>query len=162
MIEQRRYLPRCTWQLMAQSGHRLVHCKCPLLGVKRTAPRRHWCVKRLRRDSFLCGQRLDVLRPGFEGFAYFSHVTMPLINSRDTTERPTAVVQCQLNNMRSNPEPLEAAGEASAKIMKRPWRDCWRDFFLCATMIADRPIAAIDHKLARRGQTFRVPGASSA
>ena len=87
-----------------------------------------------------------------EGFAHFSHVTMPLINSRDTTERPTAVVQCQLDNMRSNPEPLEAAREASAKIMKRPWSDRRSDFCLCATMVAKRTIGAIEHEPAGLGQ----------
>ena len=54
------------------------------------------------------------------------------------------MVQCQLNNMRSNPEPLEAAREASAKIMKRPWSDCRSDFCLCATMVAKRMIGTID------------------
>jgi hypothetical protein len=100
----------------------------------------------LRRNGFLYCQRLDVLRPGLEGLAHLSRVAMPLINSSDAAKGPTAVVQCQLNNMRSNPEPLEAACEASAKIVERPWLDRRSDFCLCATMVAKRTIGAIEHE----------------
>jgi hypothetical protein len=78
--------------------------------------------------GFFYHERLDVLRPRIEGLAYLFRVAMPLINSSDTTEGPTAVVQCQLKNMRSNAEPLEAACEASEKIMKCPWSNCRSDF----------------------------------
>ena len=77
---------------------------------------------------------------------------MPLINSGDAAEGPTAVVQCQLNNMRSNPEPLEAACEASAKIVERPWSNRRSDFSLCATMVAKRTIGAIEYEAAGLGQ----------
>src|SRR5262245_52791907 len=54
--------------------------------------------------------------------------------------------------MWSNPEPLEAACKASAKIMERPWSDRGSDFCLCATMVAKRTIGAIKHETAGLGQ----------
>ena len=36
VIEKRSGLLRCMSPLLAQSGHRLVRCTCPLSGVKRT------------------------------------------------------------------------------------------------------------------------------
>src|SRR5262245_14471992 len=73
---------------------------------------------------------------------------MSLINSSDATVGASTVVQCQLNDMRSNPEPLEAACEASAEIVKCPRSDRRDDFCLCATMVAKRSVGAIEYELA--------------
>ncbi len=65
---------------------------------------------------------------------------MTLINSSQTAKGTAAVAQRELDNMRSNAEPLESTGEAAAKIMKRPRRDCRSNLFLRPTMVAKRTI----------------------
>jgi NitT/TauT family transport system substrate-binding protein len=69
---------------------------------------------------------------------------MSLINSSDTTEGPTAVVQCQLNNMRSNPEPLETA--AAVRAIVRTQRVLKADPSL-ATRVATRLFPAEEASL---------------
>lgn len=66
------------------------------------AGRKAW----LRRDGFHCCQCFNVLRPQFEGLSHLPRVTMPLIDSSDTAESAAAVVQRQLDDVRSNAEPL--------------------------------------------------------
>jgi hypothetical protein len=109
-------------------------------------------------NRFLNCQRLDVLRPQLEGLSHFLHVTMPLIYSGHTAEGPTAVVQCQLYNMWSNPEPLQSACEAAAKIVQRPPPDRWGDLSLRATMVTKRSVRAVEHKLAIARQGVKNPG----
>ena len=97
-------------------------------------------------------QRFDVLAPKFEGLSNFLRIAMALINPGYTGKCSGAVVQRQLNNMRSNTEPLQPTGEAPAQIVKRPRPDRWRDLFLCAAMIAKWTIRTVQHKPAGGGQ----------
>jgi hypothetical protein len=106
----------------------------------------------LRSRSFLSYQYLNVLLPELEGLSNFFRVTVPLKNSRSTAKSIPAVVQCELENMPSNPEPLQSAGEAAAKAMKCPPLDCWANLFLHPTMVATRTIRAVRRKLADTGQ----------
>jgi hypothetical protein len=100
-------------------------------------------VDRLRRSGLFFFQRLYVLRPKLGSLADLL-IAVTLINSRHAGKRPRPIVQRQLNDMRNDAEPLQSACEAPAKIVQRPRPDCRSDLSLCAAVIAERTIRAIN------------------
>jgi hypothetical protein len=89
----------------AGTGHSLAWGRVPpLLALE--IPFAGRAAAPLRRGGLLGCQRLNVLRPKLEGLSHLLRVTVPLIDSGDTAESTAAVVQCELNNMRSNAESL--------------------------------------------------------
>jgi hypothetical protein len=55
--------------LLAQSGHRLLHCICPLLGVKRTSPRKCLLLTQSGHEVSACSADPIVTGPASEYFA---------------------------------------------------------------------------------------------